>query len=50
MATELGTKEYRDRPGLVPGTAAWPCGAGPPESAWVLGAARPGGEPRLPRI
>ena len=27
--------------GSFPGTAAWPCGAGPPESAGVLGAARP---------
>jgi hypothetical protein len=27
--------------GLIPGTAARPCGAGPPESAGVLGAARP---------
>src|SRR6266540_519279 len=26
---------------MIPGTAAWPCGAGPPESAGVLGAARP---------
>src|SRR5437868_4400797 len=45
MATAPETNAYRDRPGGCPRRS---CGAGPPESARALGAARP--RPQRPEV